>query len=348
MVKEFRLLALIWLGLAVLDWVAMSVFVIAIFVFPPLAFAAAVLPTLLIYFSAGAVVYIVVRLILAWATPSRARWAAAVAAAALALLAGWTIPSLVNPIVRRRVATLQAGQMRQPIHLEPRGTIALVMLDGDPVYAHGSNGAMKACDTFCTSLLLSGRAKTVIVAFEYSMNGMVAPTTSGFSYTLDDTDPSCVQYAPEWKAYFAGKPYAVASATGGFGSAFAARFSQCIADAGAAPVSGAGMVLVDYFHPAHTAPAFPGNLISVSSIETQTILERDHRPAIRLWRSLVRAATFDRPMYITLGGGPTAVLADWARSPYGEMDDPGPFLTRWWGMIDNAGAVYARATGEPG
>jgi hypothetical protein len=348
MTKELRLLALIWLGLAVGAWIATDFLVVAIFAAPPLAFVLAALPTLLIYFSVGAVVYVVLRPVLAWAPPSWARWIAAGAAAALALLAGWTIPSLVNPIVRARTAALRAGEMRKPVHLAPRGTIALVALDGNPVYAHGSNDTLKVCDAFCTSLLLSGYAKTVIVAFDYSRSGTVAPTMSGVAFTLDDDSPDCVQDEPEWKAYFAGKPYAAASATGGFDSAFAARFSQCIATSGSVSVSGADMVLVDYFPSGHAGHTFPADLVSVYPIETQTILESpNHRPTLRLWRSLVHAATLDRPIYIAFGGGPDVVNTDWARSRYEEMD-PGPFLTRWWGMIDNGDAVYARATGEPG
>ena len=348
--KELRFLALVWIGLAML---AVATKEAAPTLAPVMGRFVALLaapPTLFVYFSVFAPLYLLLRLVF-WPFPSGRwkRWTADAVALAATIAIAIAVPRHFNPIVRAKAAGLQAAEVPAPIKLAPVRAVALLHLNVNPVYARGpSANSLKVCDDFCTALLVSGYAKEVVVGFEFSRTGRIAPETAGLHYVLSGKWPDCIHEDKEWPTWFAGKALSQARQIGGYSAAIVARYKSCIAAQDFAPITNADIIFVDYLTIATARPWFWGLTLNpellVDVLDTQTLLENhDGKLTTRIHRSDFVAATLDAPLYIKVSDASTATsLTDWARTTI-LRSDPGPFLDGWWSMITNSEDIYAAA-----
>jgi hypothetical protein len=361
--KELRFLVLMWIVLAVLA-------VAAIIFAPELAptmgrFVAplALLPTLFVYFCVFAPIYLLLRLLLWPFPPGRWRqWVADAVALAATVIVAFAIPWHFNPIVRAKAAALQAAEMPAPVKLVPVRSVALFTLSAGPAKEDALSeyiaSKFRACDDFCTALLVSGYAKEVIVGFEHDRTGQIASKMTGLRFVLDGKRPDCVQTDKEWPTWFAGKALSQARAIGDFNAAFAARYAHCIAAHDSAQVVSADVILLDYFPDAEAGPFFGGidwdpELVEVAG--AQTLFENRNGTMItRLHHASFTAATLDDLVHVRF-------LVDQMRTPppgqivgYLIMGHPidwsrtvvargSPFSDGRWGMITNGEDIYAAA-----
>jgi hypothetical protein len=341
--KELRFLVLMWIGLAVLAAATMGALPVAL-VFHPIVYLYASVLTLFVYYSVFLPLYLLLRLIFWPFPPGRWRqWTADAVALAATIALAVAIPRHFNPIVRAKAAALQAGEMSAPINLAPVRSVALLKLDGNPVYDNApSPESLKVCNEFCTALLVSGYAKEVIIGFESSHTGKIDAKMTGEGYALNGKRPDCIFEDKDWNGWYAGKPRSQAGQIGGFGPAFVARYASCISPAGKVPIMAADLVFLDYFPNTPSDFAFwrvNYDLEHLAVRDAQTVFEsRNGKVITRITRSDLDAATLDTPMRFGISGG----TAEWSKTTVAGCA-PAPFLDGWWGMISNGEDIYAEA-----
>ena len=296
-------------------------------------------PTLLVYATAFLLLFIPARHL-------APRWTAvsAEAATVLTLLLGFALPAAINPTIRATADGYARDQKPAALDLDPVHSVALVEISDlyDP---------MTVCDDFCTSLLLSGTAKEVLVAGRRivsaeRMPGDLVPTR----YTLVDDTAHCVVHGGFWEKYFIGKPFADVRGTGGFSEGFDQRFGNCIRKT----VGGSIDADVTFLRtpPTPNAATIAGvdwRLRAAGVRDRMQRLDRVNGAMIeRIRRNDFYAFTLASPLAIDpigTGAGPFAYPGYWSHTPYRSSDfRPVAFLDGWWPMIANGEAIYRKVT----